>query len=179
MRIISGVYKGKNIIPPKTFNARPTTDFAKESLFNIISNNFNYPDINVLDLFSGSGNISYEFASRGCENITSVELDYNNFKFIIETKNKFNLTQIIVLKTDVFKILNTIKKKFDIIFADPPYKHTDIDKLPDLVFKNKLLNNNGWFILEHSKYYNFSKYQYFSDKRKYGNVNFSIFSNFG
>ncbi|MFC2138081.1 RsmD family RNA methyltransferase [Bacteroidota bacterium] len=176
MRIISGAYKGKNIVPPKTFKARPTTDFAKESLFNIISNNFNYTEIAILDLFAGTGSISYEFASRGCKSITTVELDYKNFSFINQTIEKLNFTHINVLKVDAFKILKSITEKFDIIFADPPYTLDDIDSLPDIVFNKELLVKNGWFILEHSKDYNFSAHQYFIEIRKYGSVNFSIFS---
>lgn len=177
MRIISGKYRGKHIFPPSNFKARPTTDFAKESLFNIINNNFTIENVSVLDLFSGTGSISYEFASRGCNQITAVENKYQHFLFIHKMVQELNFNQIKVIYADVFKLLKKINDKFDIIFADPPYTLDNIDKLPDIVFEKKLVNSGGWMILEHSNKYNFSNHSNFKEVRDYGSVNFSIFTN--
>lgn len=177
MRIISGQYKGKHINPGKNFTARPTTDIAKEGLFNIITNYFDYTDVKVLDLFSGTGSISYEFASRGCMDITSIELNFKNYAFIKKTINELGFNQITSFRADAFKFLKMSNISYDIIFADPPYDLDGIGELPDLVFSKKLLNDEGWFILEHSEKYNFAKHPNFSELRKYSQVHFSIFEN--
>ncbi len=177
MRIVSGIYKGRSIHPPKTFKARPTTDFAKESLFNIISNNFNFGELTVLDLFSGTGSISYEFASRGCLKGLAVEIDFRNYNFIKQTLEVLNFNQIKIIRTNVFVALRKIQEKFDIIFADPPYDLDHIDEIPKIIFQKNILTQNGWFILEHGKDNDFSSYQYFKEIRQYGSVHFSIFSN--
>ena len=177
MRIISGIYKKKIISPPKNFKLRPTTDIAKEALFNIISNNFDIEKISVLDLFSGTGSISYEFASRGCNNIISIEKNFKHASFIKNTSKQLNFTQIRTIKADVFTYLNSCKSSFDIIFADPPYDLKKINEIPEYVFSNNLLNNNSWLIIEHSKQTNFSEQPYFKEVRNYSKVHFSIFIN--
>lgn len=175
MRIISGKYRSRHIILPKNLKARPTTDFAKENLFNILSNHFDFQNIDVLDLFSGTGSISYEFSSRGCKNVISVENNFRHFSYIKKNIEKLNLEGIKVIKTDAFKLINKIDMKFDIIFADPPYDHENIYQLPKLIFKNQILKTKGWFILEHGKNYNFSGQDNFKELREYGSVHFSIF----
>ncbi|MCK5823437.1 MAG: RsmD family RNA methyltransferase [Bacteroidales bacterium] len=175
MRIISGIYKKKIISPPKNFKLRPTTDMAKEALFNIITNNFDIDKISVLDLFSGTGSISYEFASRGCNSIVSIEKNYKHVAFIQNTAKQLNFTQIKAVKADVFSYLNSSKLSFDIIFADPPYDLKEIKSIPECVFSKNLLNNNSWLIVEHSEKTDFSETPYFKEVRAYSKVHFSIF----
>lgn len=174
MRIIGGKYKGRSFAS-KDYNARPTTDFARESLFNILNNYFFFEQVKVLDLFSGTGAISFEFASRGCEAIELVENDYKNYSLICDEIKNLGIKNIRPCKADVFKYLNNSKAKYDIIFADPPYEMKNIEILPDLVFSNSLLNTDGWFVLEHSKNYHFKEHSHFKEERKYGAVHFSIF----
>ena len=162
MRIISGKYKGRRLIAPKHLPARPTTDFAKEGLFNLIRNDFNIEQITVLDLFSGIGGIAFEFASRGAKKIVCIDENYNCVSFIKKTIKELDCSQVNVFKNDVFRYLKKYDTTFDIIFADPPYNMKNINQIPELVFENKLLNKNGQLILEHDKY---------------SNVNFSIFEN--
>ena len=175
MRIIGGTHRKRMIHPPKNFKARPTTDRAKESLFNILSNYIDFSEIKVLDLFGGTGSISYEFASRGCNNITCIELNYKHYVFIKETINNLGFSQIKAYKSDVLKFLNKYTDKYDIIFADPPYDLPEIDTIPDIIFNNKLLNKNGLFILEHSDKTLFTNHPKLKEHRNYGGVNFSIF----
>ncbi len=175
MRIISGQYKGKRINLPKHFNARPTTDFAKESFFNIINNYFEYEEINVLDLFGGTGSISYEFASRGCREIDLVESSYRMYMFIKNVISSLNLTAINPVKSDVFRYIKYCSKTYDIIFADPPYNLEQFETLPHLIFEKKLLKDKGWFVLEHSKKQDFGLDPNYFEKRIYGGVNFSFF----
>lgn len=166
--------KGRHIPVRKNFPSRPTTDFAKESLFNILNNHFEFEGMKVLDLFAGTGSISYEFASRGAE-VTSVEINFRSFRFIQETSLSLQLDKIKVLRADVFKYIGKATEKYDIIFADPPYQMDNIDQLPDLILDSKILNEDGWFILEHSDQKKFTGHPFLSDKRSYGSVNFSIF----
>jgi 16S rRNA (guanine966-N2)-methyltransferase len=175
MRIISGTHKGRRLIAPKNLPARPTTDFAKEGLFNMIGNEFNFEDITVLDLFAGIGGITFEFASRGVKKIMSIDENYHCVSFIKKTAKELELNQIDVFKNDVFRYLKKYDTKFDVIFADPPYNLKKIDLIPELVFKKNLLKKNGLLILEHDRNWDFSKSPYFSNHRKYSNVNFSIF----
>ncbi len=175
MRIISGKYKGKRITIPKQFRSRPTTDFAKENLFNIVSNYFDFEKLCVLELFAGTGSISFEFASRGCTDIDLVEADYKTCMFIDKVINSLNLEKIKPIKADVFKFIKYCGKTYDIIFADPPYKLEQIDILPSLIFENNLLKERGWFILEHSKKHDFVRHSNYFDRRVYGSVNFSFF----
>lgn len=176
MRIISGLYKGRKIVAPKNLPVRPTTDMAKEALFNILNNQYYFDDISVLDLFSGTGNISYEFASRGTENITAVDSHFGCIKFINQTAESFEML-IQTIKSDVFKFLETNKNKYDIIFADPPYdfdKET-FSKIPKLVFENQLMGEEGVLIVEHSKHTDLSDVKYFSQSKNYGGNAFSFF----
>ena len=172
MRIISGHHKGRKIIPPKNLNARPTTDIAKESLFNILHNHYNMNKVSTLDLFSGTGNISYEFGSRGCNNIISIDNNYTATSFINTTSNILSLN-IRTIKIDALKYLDSTKETFDIIFADPPYKYEKHQEIVDLINKRKILNKGGMLIIEHDKTTDLQGKDI--EKRKYGTVHFSIF----
>ena len=176
MRIVSGKYKGKKIIAPKKLPVRPTTDMAKEALFNILHNDYYLEDTAVLDLFSGTGNISFEFASRGAQNIISVDSDYNCIQFITRISAELGC-DIKTIKSDVYKYLEKSNSKFDIIFADPPYHFTleEFEKIPELVFKNKTLLEGGVLVIEHSKHMDLSHLENFSQQRKYGGSVFSFF----
>jgi 16S rRNA (guanine(966)-N(2))-methyltransferase RsmD len=176
MRIISGLYKSRKISAPKNLPVRPTTDMAKESLFNILNNHFYFDDISVLDLFAGTGNISYEFASRGTESITCVDQDLGCIKFINQTSEAFDMS-IQTIKSDVFKFLEKSTLQTNIIFADPPYDFSDeqFAKIPELVFQNNLLLENGLLIVEHSKHTNLSELNHFSYSKSYGGNMFSFF----
>ena len=163
------------IHPGKEFTARPTTDTAKESLFNILVNTYDLEEVDVLDLFAGTGSISYEFASRGCRLIEAVELNYKHATFIHKTKQELKLDQLRLVRTNVFHYLKTCTRKFDIIFADPPYDLAEIETLPEIILSRELLKDDGVFILEHSKIMNFSNNECLTDHRAYGSVNFSFF----
>lgn len=175
MRIISGSLKGRHINPPKNFRARPTTDFAKESIFNIIANHFDFEGLRVLDLFSGTGSISYEFISRGASLVDSVEKDYHHWLFIRNTAKLLNLQGLNSIRVDAFTYLNACANEYDIVFADPPYDLQGIGALPELILTKNLLTDGGWFIFEHSDKYDFTDNHYFLERRVYGSVNFSIF----
>jgi len=175
VRIISGKYRRKLINPPKNINVRPTTDFSKESLFNILNNNFDFKKIKVLDLFAGTGSISYEFASRGCPEIDLVEVNFRHIIFIKKTSAELNFNQINAIRNNTFQFIKFCKSTYDIIFADPPFDLKEIKSIPDLIFEKNLLKKNGWFIIEHSNKIDFQKLQYFFEKRQYGSVNFSFF----
>lgn len=176
MRIISGIYKSRKIVAPKNLPVRPTTDMAKESLFNIINNLYYFDDVSVLDLFAGTGNISYEFASRGTEKITCVDQDFGCVKFINQTAETFNMP-IETIKSDVFKFLEKSTLQANIIFADPPYGFSDelFTKIPELVFQNNLLLENGTLIIEHSKHTDLSHVTNYSYSKSYGGSVFSFF----
>lgn len=175
MRIVSGSLRGRQINPPKNFRARPTTDFAKESIFNIISNHFEFEGLRVLDLFSGTGSISYEFISRGAALVDSVEKDFHHWQFIRNTAKQLNLQGLNPIRGDAFSFVKGCTKAYDIIFADPPYDFQGIDLLPEQILNCDILIDGGWFILEHSDKYNFTDNQHFLDHRAYGSVNFSVF----
>ncbi len=175
MRIVSGKYKGRIFSSSKSIKARPTTDIAKEGLFNIINNSFSFEDISVLDLFSGTGSISFEFASRGCENIHLVEMNPHHFNFIRKIQQELDLTQITPIRHDAYKFLKNCRITFDIIFADPPYDFKGIEQIPELVKKNNLLNEKGWLIIEHSKRTELKELDGYWQTRNYGNVHFSFF----
>lgn len=176
MRIISGKFKGRRITAPKKLPVRPTTDMAKEALFNILNNSFYFDEISVIDLFAGTGSISYEFWSRGTNQITAVDQDFGCIKFINKTTDEFEM-QIQTIKKDVFKFLEITKQKASIIFADPPYTFTEeqFTKIPTLVFQNNLLEENGLLIVEHSKHTDLSNLEYFSYSKHYGGCVFSFF----
>jgi 16S rRNA (guanine966-N2)-methyltransferase len=175
MRIISGKYKGRNIPVRKDFPSRPTTDFAKENLFNVLANQFDFAELHVLDLFSGTGSISYEFASRGCKKIVAVEKDYRSFSFIRNTVKQLEFDEIVPVKMEAFKYLDKSTEKFDIVFADPPYNLPDLDEIPQKVLESEIISKNGWLILEHGKKNQFNGFQNLIDVRRYGSVHFSIF----
>ncbi|GGD28940.1 16S rRNA (guanine(966)-N(2))-methyltransferase RsmD [Hyunsoonleella pacifica] len=178
MRIISGIYKSRKIIAPKNLPVRPTTDMAKESLFNILNNHYYFDEISVLDLFAGTGNISYEFASRGSEQITAIDQHFACVKFINQTAENFEMP-IDTIKSDVFKYLESTKQSADIVFADPPYSFSDeqFAKIPELVFQNNILLDEGMLIIEHSKHTNLSTLPNFSNQKNYGGSVFSFFKN--
>ncbi len=176
MRIISGQNKGRKIIAPTQLPVRPTTDMAKESLFNIIRNYVDIDQIAVLDLFAGTGNISYEFASRGCPSILSIDLNFKCISFIRQTAEKLDFLNLEVLQSDYKLFLNRTKYSWDLIFADPPYDMQNIADIPDLIFDNNRLNDNGWLIIEHDKKQDFSNHFAFREQRTYGRVNFSFFN---
>lgn len=176
MRIISGILRGKQIRPPGNFKARPTTDFAKESLFNILVHRYQLEEMDVLDLFSGTGSISFEFASRGARSVLAIEKEPMHFRFIRQTARNMQLDQLTVLRADAFRYLHKPIQSFDIIFADPPYDHPGLAELPDLVLGTRILNEEGTFILEHPGNYTFTAHPRFQQQRKYGGVNFSFFA---
>ena len=176
MRIISGIFRGKRIHPPGNFKARPTTDFAKENLFNILIHQYDFEEMDVLDLFSGTGSIAYEFASRGARSVVAVEMAPAHFRFIQETCRSMQIEQVTVIRADVFRFLKRPIQSFDIIFADPPYDHPGLAELPDLVLSTEILNKQGLLILEHPGNYSFTAHPRFLQHRKYGGVNFTIFS---
>ncbi len=178
MRIIGGKHKGRRFNPPKFFKARPTTDFAKESLFNLIENRIDLEGKKVLDLFSGTGNISYEFISRGCAYVMAIDISAKYLSFIEKTAKTIEPEKKILrtYKGNVFSLLKKIELDYDLIFADPPYDTNLLETLPDLIFSNSTLKSNSLVIIEHSAQNDFSQHKHFQEKRNYGKVNFSFFS---
>lgn len=178
MRIIGGELKGRLFIPGKNFKARPTTDFARENLFNILNNTIDFEETKVLDLFSGTGSISFEFASRGCKSVTSVEIDHVHYAFIASVTKQLKLDHVIrLLRYDVLKFIPKCVEKYDLIFADPPYQLARIKEIPDMVLTFELLNSQGILILEHGKNDNFATHPNLFQQRIYGSVHFSFFRN--
>jgi 16S rRNA (guanine966-N2)-methyltransferase len=175
LRIIGGIYKGRKITIGKRFDSRPTTDFAKEALFNILANHFDFSTLRVLDLFGGTGSISYEFASRGCSEIEVIDTNSNTLHDINDFAETLNIKGIHTVRMDAFRFIAICKKQYDIIFADPPYDLKTLPDIPPFVFKHPILISGGWFILEHSKKYRFTSDPHFLDERSYGNVHFSFF----
>lgn len=176
MRIISGRLGGRRFNPPSEMpHTRPTTDIAKEGLFNILQNNLAFEELKTLDLFGGTGSISYELASRGAKDSTVVEKDNHMAAFIKKTAAELGLQNFKVVRSDVFRFIETCREKFDFIFAGPPYALTTIDELPKLIFEKGLLNEGGWFILEHTPRNNYQTFPYFLREKNYGTTVFSIF----
>ncbi len=175
MRIVGGIYKGRIFTPGKNFRARPTTDIAKEGLFNILENRYNFGNKTVLDLFSGSGSIGYEFLSRGCKEAVLVEKDFVHNRFIAEVLKTLKIDNARIFKSDVFSFLKNYKGSFDFIFADPPFDLKNFTEVPNAILDTDILNKDGLFILEHPKEFDFSEHQHFKENRKYGKVNFSFF----
>lgn len=175
MRIISGKYRGRRILAPSNLPVRPTTDFAKEGLFNILSNHFTFNTIDVLDLFAGTGNISFEFISRYAKSVLAVDNNPLCVNFIRQTAEKYQYSYLSVIKSDYKNFILKTERKWDIIFADPPYGMKETEKIPEIVFDKKLLNPEGLFILEHDQSVDFSSLPYYFDQRNYGNVNFTFF----
>lgn len=174
MRIISGSHRGLKIQAPAKLPVRPTTDIAKEALFNIIDQRFSFDEISVLDLFAGTGNISYEFSSRGVKELTSIDRNADCVKFIIEMNTKLKF-QSQIIRADVFKYLKNCIYKYDLIFADPPYDLPNIPEIVRLVKEHNLLSENGVLIIEHSSMQNLSSFKGFVESRKYGSSTFSFF----
>lgn len=176
MRIVSGKYKSRRIQVPPNLKARPTTDFAKENLFNILNNRIDWEETTALDLFSGTGSIALELVSRGCPYVVSVEQNQNHFNFICHAQEKLGAKELFPVRADVFKYLQSLRQQFDLIFADPPYDLAGVDSLPGIVFERNLLKEEGLFVLEHSKKFNFSQFPHFLEERSYGSVHFSFFT---
>ncbi len=176
MRIIGGELKGRLFKPGKNFKARPTTDFARENLFNILSNRIDFEETRVLDLFAGTGSISFEFASRGCNSVTAVEIDHIHYAFISSVIQQLHIANIVnLLRYDVLKFIPRCTEKYDLIFADPPYQLKSLKEIPDLILKHELLNPGGLLILEHGKSDNFAVHPHLFEERAYGSVHFSFF----
>ena len=175
MRIITGIYKGRHFEIPRTFKARPTTDFAKENLFNVIRGYLDFDESTALDLFSGTGSISLELLSRGCERVVSVEKDRDHARFIQQCVEKIGAQNHVLIRGDVFRFVKTCHEPFDLVFADPPYELAGLETLPDLIFENNLLKEDGLFVLEHGKKNSFEEHPHFVERRVYGSVNFTIF----
>ena len=176
MRVISGIYKRRRFDVPHTFKARPTTDFAKENLFNVLSNYIDFEDgVTALDLFAGTGSISIELVSRGCDRVISVEKDPQHYAFIRKVMEEVKTDKCFPVRGDVFRYMERCHEQFDFIFADPPYALPELPEIPALVFERDLLRDGGIFIMEHPKTNDFSSLPYFYQHRVYGSVNFSIF----
>lgn len=176
MRIISGKYKGRRIAPPKNLPVRPTTDMSKEALFNVLNNHFNFSELKVLELFAGTGSISYEFASRGCSPILCVDGDMGCVNFIKKTAKEFDF-DITAIKSDVFKFLEKHHGNYDIIFADPPYglAQKEFEKIIEMIFENELLDEEGMLVVEHSKYTKLDHMANYSFQKNYGGSVFTFF----
>ena len=176
MRIITGIYKGRHFDIPRTFKARPTTDFAKENIFNVLMQYIDFEGATALDLFSGTGSISLELLSRGCKQVVSVELDRDHHRFIQECLKKLNTDKCVPIRGDVFRFLKSCKQQYDFIFADPPYALKELPQIPDIIFERQLLKEDGLFVFEHGKDYDFSNHLHFLEHRSYGSVNFTLFT---
>lgn len=176
MRIIGGKLKGKTVNPPMGYKARPTTDFAREGLFDILGNEYEFEDLKVLDLFGGTGAISFEFASRGAARVYCVEMNRDNAAFIKREAARLGLSNVTSVHANVFDFLPICREKFDIIFADPPYALEGLDSIPDKVFSRDILHPGCYFILEHGGEYSFTKHSCFVKERCYGRVHFSFFT---
>ncbi|MCT4580727.1 MAG: 16S rRNA (guanine(966)-N(2))-methyltransferase RsmD [Flavobacteriales bacterium] len=174
MRIIRGKYKGKRILAPKNIKARPTTDFAKEALFNVLENSYDFDGLEVLDLFAGIGSISLEFASRGAQKVDAVDIALQSIKFISKISEELALP-VRAFKYNAFTYLTKPHHQYDIIFADPPYGMDNLNKIPELVFENKMLTANGILIVEHDQRTDLSSHPSYVNTRSYGKVNFSFF----
>ena len=175
MRIIRGKYGRRRFDVPRNITARPTTDFARENIFNVLENMRDFEGADALDLFAGTGAVSFEFLSRGCRSVTCVENAHTQVNFIRSVREKLHDDNLTVVKGDVFKYLQTCRRKFDFIFADPPYALESLPTLPDLIFEKQLLRPEGLFVLEHGKDHDFSLHPHFDSHRSYGSVNFTFF----
>lgn len=176
MRIIGGEHGGRRFNPPNNMPyTRPTTDIAKEGLFNVLQHKLDFEELKTLDLFGGTGSISYELASRGAPDLTIVEKDTQMFEFIKKTSQALRIENLKVVKMDVFKFIDGCADKFDFIFAGPPYALTTIDDLPRRIFEKQLLRKDGWFVLEHTPRNDYKSFPYYSSERNYGTTIFTIF----
>lgn len=177
MRIISGQFKGRRIDISSKITARPTTDFAKEGLFNVLNNRIDFEDIEVLDLFAGTGSIGLEFVSRGCKSATCIEKEKAHCLYIQKVCKLLKIENMHVRHADVFRFLKIAGMQYDVVFADPPYALDSLQQIPDLIFDLSLLKTDGLLILEHSAKHQFNTHPNFVEIRIYGNVNFSFFAN--
>lgn len=175
MRIISGIYGGRRLSPPKNITARPTTDFAKESLFNLLNNRMDFEGIDVLDLFAGTGGIGIECVSRGAREVTAVEIAHVQQNWIISCCRQLGIKNLSMIRGDVFKFLSACRTKYDLIFADPPYALEALPTLPDVVLERDILKENGWLVIEHGKDTDFTSHPRHVETRTYGSVHFSFF----
>jgi 16S rRNA (guanine(966)-N(2))-methyltransferase RsmD len=176
MRVISGIYKRRRFDVPRTFKARPTTDFAKENLFNVLANYMDFEEgLTALDLFAGTGSISIELVSRGCSKVVSLEKDPQHYAFIQQVMREVKTDKCLPVRSDVFRYLARCNEQFDFIFADPPYELKELETIPDVIFEHQLLKPDGLFVLEHGKKNNFEQHPHFIEHRSYGSVNFSFF----
>ena len=177
MRIISGIYRGRRLSPPKNITARPTTDFAKESLFNLLNNRMDFEGIDMLDLFAGTGGIGIECISRGARSVTAVEIAHVQQNWIIACCRQLGIRNLTVIRGDVFKFLGSCRQKFDLIFADPPYALDQLAILPDAVLEKQepILKEDGWLVIEHGKDTDFTSHPRHIETRNYGSVYFSFF----
>jgi len=177
MRIIGGTLKGLRLNPPKNLPVRPTTDLAKEALFNILQNQIEFDNSKVLDLFCGTGNITYEFASRGADQVIAVDRSIHCINYVKDTARQHGLTQIKTYKADIFKYLQLETEQYDLVFADPPYDLNQIPEIPKIIFEKNLLSPDGLLIVEHQSMQNLSNHPAFVEQRKYGHSSFSFFKN--
>ena len=175
MRIISGTYGGRRLSPPKNITARPTTDFAKESLFNLLNNRLDFEGIDVLDLFAGTGGIGIECVSRGAREVTAVEIAHVQQNWIISCCRQLGIKNLSVIRGDVFKFLSACRTKYDLIFADPPYALEELPTLPDVILERGILKEDGWLVIEHGKDTDFTSHPRHVETRTYGSVHFSFF----
>ncbi len=175
MRIISGIYGGRRLSPPKNITARPTTDFAKESLFNLLNNRIDFEGIDVLDLFAGTGGIGIECVSRGARDVTAVEIAHVQQNWIISCCKQLGIRNLSVIRGDVFKFLNACRTKYDLIFADPPYALEELPTLPNVILGQDILKEDGWLVIEHGKDTDFTTHPRHIETRTYGSVHFSFF----
>ena len=175
MRIISGIYRGRRLSPPKNITARPTTDFAKESLFNLLNNRRDFEGIDVLDLFAGTGGIGIECVSRGAREVTAVEIAHVQQNWIISCCRQLGIKNLSVIRGDVFKFLSACRTKYDLIFADPPYALEELPTLPDGILERGILKEDGWLVIEHGKDTDFTSHPRHVETRTYGSVHFSFF----
>lgn len=176
MRIIGGRLKGQFLDLPRTYSARPTTDFAREGLFNILDNEYEFDGLHVLDLFGGTGAISFEFASRGVEKVYCVEMLRENATFIKREASRLGLPNVVMVRDNVFDFIPLCREKFDIAFADPPYALEGLDEFPDKVLSAGLVHPGGYLILEHSDAHSYGSHPLFVKERRYGKVHFSFFT---
>lgn len=175
MRIITGLYKGRHFDVPRSFKARPTTDFAKENIFNVVNGYMDLDGTVALDLFAGTGSISLELLSRGCSHVVSVEADRDHAAFIRQCMTKIGTDDCLLIRGDVFRFMKSCKQQFDFIFADPPYALKQLPEIPLLIFQYGLLKDGGLLVFEHGKDNDFSAHEHFVEHRSYGSVNFSLF----
>lgn len=176
MRIITGQYKGRHFDIPRSFKARPTTDFAKENIFNVLNAYIDFDGKQALDLFAGTGGISFELLSRGCSRVVSVEQDRDHHAFIGQCLKKLGTGNCVPLRADAFRFVKSCRQQFDFIFADPPYALRELPLIPDMIFDKGILADGGVFVFEHGKDHDFSSLPHFAERRTYGSVNFSIFT---